>query len=170
MNEVLWDIEIRLLIPSTQLVYFPDEDKDDYFENKAFKAIRDCLGIKIHIEDWYNRCLQISIGEKHLQRIELYYSPDENSYILLDNHADPYDQIGLVGLGIKTTAELGGQLRKLTRKLNDESNYNIHYCEGSNAVFKLYPIDEKTKEKYMEIQHSSYLEGKLIQLIKAENQ
>ncbi|QXP54142.1 hypothetical protein [Cellulophaga sp. HaHa_2_1] len=167
MNKIQWDIEIILTLPSTALVTFPDENKDEYYENESFKVIREFLDIDININNWYNRCTQIAFGKKHLQKIELYYSKDDKSYILLDNYADPYDQLGLIGLGIKTTAELGADIRNLTRKLNDESNYNINYSEGSNLVFKLYPIDEKTKSKYREPQKSDYLQGKQIEIIKS---
>ncbi|MBA6316899.1 hypothetical protein [Cellulophaga baltica] len=161
-----WDIEIKLFLPKNTLVIYPDENKDEFIENPNFKAIRECLNIEIDIVDWYNRCIQIALGKKELQKIEIYYSSDEQSYILLDNYRDPYDQLDLIGIGVKTTSELGEKVRKLTRVLNDESPYNINYCEGSNPVFKLYPIDEKTKSRYRETQKSEYLVGKEIEIIK----
>lgn len=169
MNKIQWDIEITLFLPNTTLVTFPDEDKDDFIENSKFKAIREHLNIDIDIVGWYNRCIQIALGKNELQKIEIYYSLDELSYILLDNYRDPHDQLDLIGVGIKTTAELGSETRNLTRILNDESPYNIDYCEGSNPVFKLYPIDERSKKRYREPQISEYLNGKEIEIIKAGN-
>jgi hypothetical protein len=169
MNKMQWDIEIKLFLPNTILISYPDDNNDEYFENPTFKDIREYLNIEIDVNSWYNRCLQIAFGKKELQKIELYYSKDELSYILLDNYRDPYDQLDLIGIGVKTTNELGVEIRKLTRKLNDESPYNIYYCEGSNPIFKLYPIDERTKMRYQEPQISEYLKGKEIKIIKADN-
>jgi len=168
MNKLMWDIEIKLTLPSSSLVSLPKTENNSYLENPSFKSIRDYLGIEININNWYNRCMQIPYGKKHLQRIELYYTNDENSYILLDNYSDPYDQLGLIRIGIKTTAKLGFELRKLTRILNDECKFNINYSEGSNSVFKLYPIDEKSQKRYPESQKSEYLIDKNIVIIKPD--
>ncbi|ABG58568.1 hypothetical protein [Cytophaga hutchinsonii] len=167
MKQIQWDIEIKLFLPNNTLVVYPDENKDEFIENPNFKVIRECLNIDIDITDWYNKCIQIALGKMELQKIEIYYSSDEESYILLDNYRDPYDELDLIGIGVKTTSELGEQVRKLTRILNDESPYNINYCEGCNSVFKLYPIDEKTKGRYKEPQKSEYLDGKEIKIIKS---
>ena len=162
MKKIQWDIEIRMAIPSSKLIYFPDQNNNEYFENESFKAIRNYLNIEIDIQSWYNRCIQIGFGKLHLQRIELYYSKDENSYILLDNYYDKYDQLGLITIGVKTSNKLGFELRKFTRIFNDESTFNVSYEEGSNAIFKRYPIDDKTRMRYREPQESEYLNGKEI--------
>jgi len=167
MSRIQWDIEIKLTLPSSTLVTFPDiKNRKEYCENDNFRRIREYLDIQINIKNWYNRCVQISFGKKHLQKIELYYAKDERSYILLDNYRDPYDQLGLVSIGVKTTAELGNEIRKLTRNLNDESAFNVNYIEGSNSIFKLYPIDEHTMKRYSEPQISEYAKDKEVKIFR----
>lgn len=88
-----------MIVPYNTLVYYPDETDDEFYEEKIFSEIRSVLAIDIDIIDWHNRCEQIGFGRKNLQKIELFYSNDERSYILLDNYKDPYDQLSLISLG-----------------------------------------------------------------------
>lgn len=161
---MIFDLEIRIVLPFDRLVYYPDDDDDTFFENPKFKSIRDHLGIHIDVINWVNGCHRILAGERHLHDITLFYARDKKSYILLDRYLDPVDQLDLINVGFKTVAEKGEVLRSLTRALNDESEYNIHYSEGSNAVFKIYPIDKESSNMYREKQKSPYLKGKIIKI------
>jgi hypothetical protein len=132
-SKMNWEsFEIQISVPFSELAHYPDEDNDLFIENPRFQSIRDLLGIKIDVVTWVNECYSILQGEKHLSRIELFYSQNRNSYILLDNYMDPKDQLDLIIIGIKTTGENSNQLKLLSREFNDACKYSgIHYEEGT---------------------------------------
>jgi len=162
MENLSWQIEIKISIPFGDLITYPNEDSDKFIENNKLKSIRDYLKINIDILDWVYRIEKILEGNKKLCQIELHYSKDEDSYILLDNYLDPYDQLDIITIGFKTTAKKARKLRKLARLFNDDSIYNIDYREGAYSLFKNYPIDEKSKNKFLKPLISNYLNGKKI--------
>lgn len=141
------DLELLFCISFSDLIYYPDKNEDIFFEINEFKCIRDFLQIKINIFDWINQCHRILEGNKKLQCIKLFYSKNKESYILLDNYFDPFDQLDLITIGIKTINKNSSTLKILGRKFFDICEYNISYQEGCSSIRQFYPIDHEALKK-----------------------
>jgi hypothetical protein len=163
------DLEICYSICFSELVYYPDENDDLFLERPEFKKIRDFLEIDIDVIEWINQCYEILGGDKNLQSINLYYSKDKESYILLENYFDPIDQLDIIQVGIKTTNNNKKLLKKLARAFSDECRYIISYEEGNSSISKYYPIDEKDLRRRLEDPKVDLSKGKLVRKIYTGN-
>jgi hypothetical protein len=164
-----YDLEICYSICFSELVYYPDENDDLLLERPEFKKIRDFLEIEINVIEWINQCYEILGGDKKLQSINVYYSKDYESYILLENYFDPIDQLDIIQVGIKTPNINKKLLKPLARNFSDACRYILSYEEGSSSISKQYPIDAKNLHRRIEDPKIDLSKGKVVRKIYTGN-
>lgn len=167
-----WDLEILMRVEFDVLVKYSNEYDDSFIENPIFSEIKSILKITFHTNEWIANCYKILerkrnlIDIKGLQRIQLNYSNCEKNYLLTDNYFSPFEQLDFINIGFKVNNEHKKRIRKLTRMLFDECNYHLLYEEGTNPVFKKYPIDKKSLKSRIKQPSNKNIIGKEISIIK----
>ncbi len=158
---LVFNLEILVMMPVTDIIEYPSEFDDNYIENKLFKQIREFLDIDIDVlrimeHIGYDR------GRRGNPAISIYYPTNSfEKFILLDTYIGATDQLDLIYIGFCSSCEDGGQLRKLVRKFYDETcNYNIYYCEGTNPIGFKYRDDFRQFEKLSKERSFKTIEGK----------
>ena len=136
----MWDLEIKMKVPFDIMVFYPDDDLDKYIIEPSFQKIIDFLNININvpeiIESMYeNRNMNSSISV---------YFADETfkNFVLLDTQLDNTDQLDLIYVCIRCTAEKGGSIRNFAHDFyTKQCKYNIIYAEGNNTIRDLFNVD-----------------------------
>jgi hypothetical protein len=133
--DLLFDMEILMMIPLDIIIEYPSDFDDNYFENRLFKQIRDYLSIDIDVCSIMDY-IGYNCGRRENGSVSIYYSNNSfKRYILLDTYIGTSDQLDLINVGFCCPSEEATELRKLVRKFYDETcKYNIYYCEGTNPI------------------------------------
>ena len=166
MTGTRWDLEIKMLVPFDVMIFYPDEDIDEYIVEPAFQKIMDLLNIKINIteivEDLYeNRGKNASIS--------IYFSDNTyKDFILLDTYIDPTDQLDLIYICIRCVAENGGMIRNYAHEFyTKRCEYNIDYSEGNFTIRDLYKYDFSKFNPSSEIDYGQITKNRRINFYQA---
>ena len=161
MAKTIWDLEIKMLIPFDIMIFYPDEDIDEYIVEPIFQMIVDSLNIKINIveivKDLYkNRGKNSSIS--------VYFSDcTYKNFILLDTEIDATDQLDLIYICIRCTAENGGAIRTHAHEFyTKRCMYNIAYSEGNYIIRDLYKYDFSKFNPSGEIDYGQIIKNRKI--------
>lgn len=145
MLETCFDLEIKMRIPEENLVFYPDETKDEFVTDPNFQKILDYLNIKIDIHKLYNDLTEYNRTGRSNPTINIYYS--DNSYkdfIITDTYTyhDPTDQLDLIVVCIRCTEKNAGIIRQYAHEFyQKQCKYNIMYAEGNFVIQELYNTD-----------------------------
>ena len=135
MAETMWDLEIRMRVPFESLILYPDNSGDEYVEEPIFKKIREVLGINLDISPIIE-----NIYAKDSIMVHYAEDTDEN-YILFDINIGN-DQLDIITIGIRCTADVGGTVIQLAHELYSKRHqYNILYAEGNREIVSFYKMD-----------------------------
>lgn len=174
MLDTAWDLEIRMIIPYDSLIFYPDEYKDEHVEEPTFEKLRKHLDIDIDvaeiIEEIRNKRGRIN------STMSIYYSEHSYSnFIIVDSELDPRDQLDLITICIRCTANLGGVIRKYAHEFYTNCcEYNIIYSEGNYVIenhykanFSLYSQTSEQEYKSFNLKNNIkfFKSGKLIKHI-----
>ncbi|MFE5322109.1 hypothetical protein ACFQ88_25880 [Paenibacillus sp. NPDC056579] len=166
MIATAWDLEIKMIVPYDSIIFYPDEYKDEYIEEPAFKKLREFLSIEINVseivEDLNNNRLRNS-------PVFIYYSERSfDNFIILDTERDPTDQLDLITICIRCTAKSGGVVRRYAHEFyTSRCNYNIIYYEGNNLIKSLYKIDFSLYNQFNEAEYKDVLARRYFKLFKS---
>ncbi|MCX7749632.1 MAG: hypothetical protein N2645_22485 [Clostridia bacterium] len=153
MENTMWDLEVKMLVPFDVMIYYPDDYKDDYIVEPSFKKIMEFMKIEIDlpviIEDLYkNRGKNSSIS--------VYYSYDSyKNFILLDTDIEPSDQLDLIIICIRCDASCGEVIRQFAHEFyTKRCKYNVVYSEGNFEIRDKYKIDFSS---YSQLRDSDFI-------------
>lgn len=143
MLETVWDLEIKMLIPFDNLVFYPDDSKDEYITESGFQKIADYLNIKIDIPELHDDLCKGLHGGKMNPSISVYYADNTyKNFILTDTYRDPTDQLDFILVCIRCTAENGGTIRQYAHEFyKNRCKYNVIYAEGNRVIRDHYNTD-----------------------------
>jgi hypothetical protein len=146
LEQIMWDIEIKMTIPFDTLAVYPDEDVDEYNIEPTFLKIMELLNVEF---DVYRIVETLYNYRSRKSAIEVHYSLDSfEEFIILDTYIDPTDQLDFINIMFRSKASKGGTLRKLTHKFySDTCKYNVHYEEGGNVIKNNIKIDFTKPDK-----------------------
>jgi len=158
---IVWDLEILMMIPISNIIEYPNDFDDNYFENHLFKIIRNYLNIEIDVYEIMNH-VGYNVGRRENGSVSIYYASDSfDKYILFDTYRGATDQLDIINIGFSCPRNMGVELRKLVRNYYDETcEYNIYYCEGTNPIGYKYKNDFKLFEALNKEKKFKTIEGK----------
>ncbi|MCU6793383.1 hypothetical protein OB236_14850 [Paenibacillus sp. WQ 127069] len=173
MLETAWDLEIKMIVPFHSIIFYPDDYKDEYIEEPTFKKLREFLNIEINVSEIVE---DLRKNRPRNSTISVYYSESSfNQFILFDSDMDPTDQLDLITVCIRCTAEYGGTIRLYAHEFYTNCcEYNVIYSEGSYVIRDLYKINfsqnskinkDECKEKLIKKNLKFFKSGELISTI-----
>lgn len=133
-------IDFSIMASISDLVFYPDEQRDEYIPHPNFQAVMDVLSIHVPIEAIYERYFDHPVNTGDV----LVFGREEQpgSCIVLDTYRDPLDQLDMIRFGWRTKENIE-EVQRLSRLLYDECEYAVCYSEGQSVL-----LDVLREDKY----------------------
>lgn len=118
----------------SELVFYPDEDRDEYVPHPNFQSVMNELGIQVPVEAIYERYMD---GPVNAGDVLVFSKKDlSDACIVMDTYRDPLDQMDMIHFGWRTKGELQ-RVRELSRRMYDGCEFAVRYSEGRSVLHQV---------------------------------
>jgi len=140
--------EFWIMTSILELVYYPDEWKDEYIPHPNFKAIMDVIGIRAPIEDIYERYYNQPVHTGHVLVFSNQQKP--GTCIVFDTYRDATDQSDMIRFGWRISGkETIESVKQLSRQLYDEcEDVTVFYKEGQSVLYEVLKEENYPRKIY----------------------
>ncbi|BFH63368.1 hypothetical protein [Paenibacillus azoreducens] len=140
--------EFWIMASITELVDYPDEQRDEYVPHPNFQAIMDALGIPVPIKEIYEHYFDQPVHNGDVLVFANKQQPD--TCIVLDTYRDPLDQLDMIQFGWRLSSDDSSvrQLRQLSRRLYDDCDDAVRYEEGQSVLYQVLKEERYPRKFY----------------------